>query len=102
MLSVNRDCLLPISLFENILLKTNWIGNVVLCKQILKLSFDFSVRGFRRNQGLSLLCHFYKNARLLSGLKNICPTEMAELEDEILEHAIEVISDYLYSISSCE
>lgn len=85
-----RDCLLPMSLFENILTKTNWIYNTKLCSRILSLSFNPNVRGFRRNQGLILFNCFYKNNRLLATLKGNNDSNFNELEDDILKNAIMV------------
>lgn len=85
-----RDCLLPLNLFENILLKISWTENVKLCRHVASYAFDSEVRGFRRNQALTLLSCFYKNTRLVSMLKTAENKDYASLEEYILNQTISV------------
>lgn len=72
-------------------MKTSWRCNAKLCGRVLTHAFDPSVRGFRKNQGLSLLRSFYKNARLLSTLKEYDAADMVELEKGIIKNSIQVL-----------
>lgn len=71
-------------------MKVNWMNNTKICERILSHSFNPAIRGFRRNQGLSLLCCFYKNTRLLSMLKENNDKSFIDLENKISEFAVQV------------
>ncbi|KAK0176042.1 hypothetical protein PV328_000219 [Microctonus aethiopoides] len=59
-----RDCVLPASLFKNIL-QLNWDGNWQLVPLIVDYTFDKTIRSFRRGQALEFLTTFYRNHRLV-------------------------------------
>ncbi len=61
-------------------------------------AFNPAVRGFRRNQGISLLSCLYKNTRLLLTFKENNDKDFAELEDKILESTIEVSRGRIFLI----
>lgn len=55
----NRNCMLPIIFFHNIL-QTEWNGSYELVPVIIENVFNNSVRQFRRNEGLELMAGFYR------------------------------------------
>ncbi|XP_034828247.1 myb-binding protein 1A-like protein [Maniola hyperantus] len=55
----NRNCLLPIIFFHNVL-QTEWEGKYKLIPILIKNVFDNTVRQFRRNEGVHLLIGFYQ------------------------------------------
>ncbi|XP_053617406.1 myb-binding protein 1A [Plodia interpunctella] len=55
----NRNCLLPIIFFHNVL-QTEWEGTYDLVPIIIENIFNSEVRQFRRNEGLELLAGFYR------------------------------------------
>ncbi|XP_060806524.1 myb-binding protein 1A-like protein [Amyelois transitella] len=55
----NRNCLLPIIFFHNVL-QTEWEGSYELVPIIIENVFNSEVRQFRRNEGLELLAGFYR------------------------------------------
>ncbi|XP_045771179.1 rDNA transcriptional regulator pol5 [Maniola jurtina] len=54
----NRNCLLPVIFFHNVL-QTEWEGKYKLIPILIKNVFDNTVRQFRRTEGLNLLIGFY-------------------------------------------
>lgn len=86
----NRDCLLPVSLFESLLSKVSWKSNMHLIQCILPYAFNDSIRWFRRSQAICMLASFYHNTRLLEQLKG--NSELDEIENNLSEFIIKVIS----------
>ncbi|XP_026755011.2 uncharacterized protein LOC113515073 [Galleria mellonella] len=58
----NRNCLLPIIFFHNIL-QSEWDGNYELVSTIIDNVFNCNVRQFRRNEGLELIAGFYRTLK---------------------------------------
>lgn len=84
----NRDCLLPVSLFESLLSKILWKRNINLIEGILPYAFNDSVRWFRRSQAVCMLVSFYQNTRLLEQLKD--DTQLDEIEKNLSDFVIKV------------
>ncbi|XP_068623401.1 uncharacterized protein Mybbp1A [Battus philenor] len=55
----NRNCLLPIIFFHNVL-QTEWDGSYDLIPIIIENIFNKDVRHFRRNEGIELMSGFYR------------------------------------------
>ncbi|XP_049879214.1 uncharacterized protein LOC126376095 [Pectinophora gossypiella] len=55
----NRNCLLPIIFFHNVL-QTEWQGTYELIPVVIDNVFNKDVRQFRRNEGLELIAGFYR------------------------------------------
>lgn len=55
----NRNCMLPIIFFHNVL-QTEWDGSYQLVPIIIENVFNNNVRQFRRNEGLELISGFYR------------------------------------------
>lgn len=74
----NRNCVLPIIFFHNIL-QTEWDGSYDLVPIIIENVFNNNVRQFRRNEGLELIAGFYRaqkrnkptSEKAISSLMNI-------------------------------
>lgn len=88
---LNRDCLLPVSLFESLLSKVSWKRNMHLIENILPYAFNDSVRWFRRSQAICMIVSFYQNTRLLEQLK----------DDEVLDKIEKSLSDYIIQVIIC-
>ncbi|CAB3246386.1 unnamed protein product [Arctia plantaginis] len=58
----NRNCMLPIIFFHNIL-QTEWNGSYELVPVIIENVFNNGVRQFRRNEGLELMAGFFRALR---------------------------------------
>lgn len=58
----NRNCLLPIIFFHNVL-QTEWIGAYDLVPIAIENAFDNNVRQFRRNEALELAAGFYRSLK---------------------------------------
>ncbi|CAH0696839.1 unnamed protein product [Spodoptera exigua] len=69
----NRNCVLPIIFFHNVL-QTEWTGSYELVPIIIENVFNNNVRHFRRNEGLELIAGFYR------GLKRNKPTSEIALK----------------------
>lgn len=85
---LNRDCLLPVSLFESLFSKVSWKCNLHLIESILPYAFNDSVRWFRRSQAICMLISFYQNTRLLEQLKD--DTELDKIEKDLSDFVINV------------
>lgn len=59
---LNRNCLLPIIFFHNIL-QTDWEGTYELVPIIIEHVFNNDVRQFRRNEGIELIVGFYRSLK---------------------------------------
>ncbi|XP_059049194.1 myb-binding protein 1A [Achroia grisella] len=59
---LNRNCLLPIIFFHNIL-QSEWDGNYELAIVIVDNIFNSNVRQFRRNEGIELIAGFYRTLK---------------------------------------
>jgi len=86
--TLNRDCLLPVSLFESLLSKVLWKRNINLIKCILPYAFNDSIRWFRRSQAIRMLVSFYQNTRLLEELKD--DIQLDEIEKNLSDYVIKV------------
>jgi len=86
--TLNRDCLLPVSLFESLLSKVLWKRNISLIECILPYAFNDSVRWFRRSQAVCMLVSFYQNTRLLEQLKD--DTQLDVIEKNLSDYVIKV------------
>lgn len=73
----NRNCLLPIIFFHNVL-QTEWEGKFKLLPIIITNVFDNTVRQFRRNEGLNLIIGFYQ---ALNRCKPTLETTLAEISN---------------------
>lgn len=58
----NRNCMLPIIFFHNVL-QTEWEGTCELVPTIIDNVFSHDVRHFRRNEGLELIAGFYRSLK---------------------------------------
>lgn len=85
---LNRDCLLPVTLFESLLSKVSWKRNIHLIEGILPYAFNDSVRWFRRSQAVCMLVSFYQNTRLLEQLKD--DQQLDEIENNLSDFIIKV------------
>lgn len=85
----NRDCLLPVTLFESLLSKVSWKRNMHLIENILPYAFNDSIRWFRRSQAVCMLVSFYQNTRLLELLKD--DEQLDEIEKKLSDFIIKVI-----------
>ncbi|XP_021182445.3 myb-binding protein 1A-like protein [Helicoverpa armigera] len=55
----NRNCMLPIIFFHNVL-QAEWSGSYELVPITIENAFNNNVRQFRRNEGLELIAGFYR------------------------------------------
>lgn len=92
---INRDCLLPVSLFESLLSKVSWKCNMHLIEIILPYAFNDSVRWFRRSQAVCMLVSFYQNTRLLEQFKD--DNQLDIIEEHLSEYIINVIINFVYN-----
>lgn len=92
---INRDCLLPVSLFESLLSKVSWKRNLHLVEIILPYAFNDSVRWFRRSQAVCMLVSFYQNTRLLEQFKD--DNQLDIIEEKLSEYIIKVIINFMYN-----
>ncbi|KAM3963956.1 LOW QUALITY PROTEIN: MYB binding protein 1a [Aphomia sociella] len=97
----NRNCLLPIIFFHNIL-QSEWDGNYELVGIIIDNIFNNNVRQFRRNEGLELMAGFYRTLKrnkpttdnTLSMLSNIEAKFESTLKTTLEENEFEVKNNF--------
>ncbi|XP_013167683.1 PREDICTED: myb-binding protein 1A-like protein [Papilio xuthus] len=77
----NRNCLLPIIFFHNIL-QTEWDNTYDLVTIILENIFNKDVRHFRRNEGIELLSGFYRALNRNKPCTETLLTKLNNIESE--------------------
>ncbi|XP_026740402.1 myb-binding protein 1A-like protein [Trichoplusia ni] len=77
----NRNCMLPIIFFHNVL-QTDWDGSYALVPTIIQNVFNKNVRLFRRNEGLELLSGFYRSLKRSKPTSDKLIKQLISLETE--------------------
>ncbi|XP_026488898.2 myb-binding protein 1A-like protein [Vanessa tameamea] len=102
----NRNCLLPIIFFHNVL-QTEWDGKYNLLPIIIKNIFNVNVRQFRRNEGLNLVIGFYQALNRLKPTSEQITTQINKIEKSFnstfsesikSENKIEVTSNFVATL----
>lgn len=77
----NRNCMLPIIFFHNVL-QTDWDGSYALVPTIIQNVFNKNVRLFRRNEGLELISGFYRSLKRSKPTSDKLIKQLISLETE--------------------
>ncbi|CAG5044426.1 unnamed protein product [Parnassius apollo] len=86
----NRNCLLPIIFFHNVL-QLEWDGNYDLVPIIVDNIFDKDVRHFRRNEGIELLAGFYRSLKRYKPSSEKILNKLSTLETDFEERLKSVV-----------
>ncbi|XP_013143591.1 PREDICTED: myb-binding protein 1A-like protein [Papilio polytes] len=87
----NRNCLLPIIFFHNVL-QTEWDDTYDLVPIVLENIFNKDVRHFRRNEGIELLSGFYRALNRNKPCSETLLTKLNNIESEFEKQLSTVIS----------
>lgn len=76
-----RNCLLPIIFFHNVL-QCEWDGNYEVVPILVKNVFSNEIRQFRRNEGLELIAGFYRSLKRCKPTSDKILKTLSEMETE--------------------